>query len=137
MIHGSQILPTSSKLLTKLVTEMNQGTVLALGKRQSRADFPLRVVELNLLALASDFVDYSDPSERPRARRNPARTAPKKGRLGAVTPRGVGTSKFKRLNDDLKGRLRLKIREKLNKIIIKDYAENAQCAADRNAVTSQ
>ena len=45
---------------------MNQGTV----------DFPLRVVELNLLALASDFVDYSDPSERPRARRNPARTAP-------------------------------------------------------------
>jgi hypothetical protein len=40
---------------------MNQGTVLALGKRQSRADFPLRVVELNLLALASDFVDYSDP----------------------------------------------------------------------------
>ena len=27
---------------------MNQGTV----------DFPLRVVELNLLALASDFVDY-------------------------------------------------------------------------------
>ena len=29
-----------------------------------------------VLALASDFVDYSDPSERPRARRNPARTAP-------------------------------------------------------------
>ncbi len=28
------------------------------------------------LALASDFVDYSDSSERPRARRNPARTAP-------------------------------------------------------------
>ena len=48
------------------VPKMNQGTV----------DFPLRVVELNLLALASDFVDYSDPSERPRARRNPARTAP-------------------------------------------------------------
>ena len=45
---------------------MNQGTV----------DFPLRVVELNLLALASDFVDYSDPSEMPRARRTPARTAP-------------------------------------------------------------
>ena len=44
---------------------MNQGTV----------DFPLRVVELNLLALASDFVDYSDPSEMPRARRTPARTA--------------------------------------------------------------
>ena len=43
---------------------------------QGTVDFPLRVVELNLLALASDFVDYSDASERPRARWNPARTAP-------------------------------------------------------------
>ena len=31
---------------------------------QATVDFPLRVVELNLLALASDFVDYSDPSYR-------------------------------------------------------------------------
>ena len=43
---------------------------------QGTVDFPLRVVELNLLALASDFVDYSDASERPRARRTPARTSP-------------------------------------------------------------
>ena len=32
-----------------------------LNRDQGTVDFPLRVVELNLLALASDFVDYSDP----------------------------------------------------------------------------
>lgn len=33
----------------------------AIAVNQGTVDFPLRVVELNLLALASDFVDYSDP----------------------------------------------------------------------------
>jgi hypothetical protein len=32
-----------------------------LTRDQGTVDFPLLVVELNLLALASDFVDYSDP----------------------------------------------------------------------------
>ena len=47
-----------------------------------------------VLALASDFVDYSDPSEMPRARRNPARTAPTERAAPKATADGTALPLF-------------------------------------------